>query len=136
MSFRKLGAVILLVSDMEKSVRFYKETLNIPLKKRSDQWTEFFNRETVLALHPAKHKEHLKAGQHILIGFTAGDFDRTMKNLQEKNVTFFKKPREEGFGKHAIIEDPDGHLVSIVKLKEENQQEDDGFDLLGMIGAE
>ena len=86
-------------------------------------------------MHPAKHKEHLKAGQHILIGFTAGDFDRTMKNLQEKNVTFFKKPREEGFGKHAIIEDPDGHLVSIVKLKEENQQEDDGFDLLGMIGS-
>ena len=71
MSFRKLGAVILLVSDMDKSVQFYKETLNIPIKKKSDQWTEFFNKETVLALHPAKHKGHLKAGQHILIGFTA-----------------------------------------------------------------
>ncbi len=53
MSFRKLGAVILLVSDMDKSVQFYKEILNIPLKKKSDEWTEFFNKETVLALHPA-----------------------------------------------------------------------------------
>jgi lactoylglutathione lyase len=135
MSFRKLGAVILLVSDMNTSVQFYKEILNIPIKKRSDEWTEFFNKETVLALHPAKNKEKLKSGQHILIGFSASDFDQTIKNLQEKKVSFFKNPREEGFGKHAIIEDPDGHLISIVKLKE-NPQDPDGFDFLGLIGAE
>jgi predicted enzyme related to lactoylglutathione lyase len=135
MSFRKLSAVILLVSDMNTSVQFYKEILNIPLKKRSDEWTEFFNKETVLALHPAKNKEKLKSGQHILIGFSASDFDQTIKNLQEKKVAFFKNPREEGFGKHAIIEDPDGHLISIVKLKE-NPQDPDGFDFLGLIGAE
>ena len=135
MSFRKLGAVILLVSDMNKSVQFYKEILNIPLKKKSDEWTEFFNKETVLALHPAKNKEKVKSGQHILVGFSASDFDRTMRNLQDKKVIFFKNPREEGFGKHAIIEDPDGHLISIVKLKE-NPLEGDGFDFLGLVGAE
>ncbi len=135
MSFRKLGAVILLVSDMNKSVQFYKEILNIPLKKKSDEWTEFFNKETVLALHPAKNKEKVKSGQHILVGFSASDFDQTMRNLQDKKVIFFKNPREEGFGKHAIIEDPDGHLISIVKLKE-NPIEGDGFDFLGLVGAE
>ncbi len=135
MSFRKLGAVILLVSDMNKSVQFYKEILNIPLKKKSDEWTEFFNKETVLALHPAKNKEKIKSGQHILVGFSASDFDQTMRNLQDKKVIFFKNPREEGFGKHAIIEDPDGHLISIVKLKE-NPLEGDGFDFLGLVGAE
>ena len=62
MSFRKLGAVILLVSDMNKSVQFYRETLNLPLKKESDEWTEFFNKETVLALHPVKHKEESEIG--------------------------------------------------------------------------
>ncbi len=135
MSFRKLGAVILLVSDMNKSVQFYKEILNIPLKKKSDEWTEFFNKETVLALHPAKNKEKVKSGQHILVGFSVSDFDQTMRNLQDKKVIFFKNPREEGFGKHAIIEDPDGHLISIVKLKE-NPLEGDGFDFLGLVGAE
>ena len=135
MSFRKLGAVILLVSDMNKSVQFYKEILNIPLKKKSDEWTEFFNKETVLALHPAKNKEKIKSGQHILVGFSASDFEQTMRNLQDKKVIFFKNPREEGFGKHAIIEDPDVHLISIVKLKE-NPLEGDGFDFLGLVGAE
>ncbi|CAN5585657.1 N/A [soil metagenome] len=135
MSFRKLGAVILLVSDMNKSVQFYRETLNLPLKQESDEWTEFFNKETVLALHPVKHKEKLKSGQHILLGFSASDFDITVDKLKEKGVVFFKNPKEEGFGKHAIIEDPDGHLISIVKLKS-NQNEEDGFDFLGLVGAE
>lgn len=135
MSFRKLGAVILLVSDMNKSVQFYRETLNLPLKKESDEWTEFFNKETVLALHPVKRKEKLKSGQHILLGFSASDFDNTVDKLKEKGVVFFKNPKEEGFGKHAIIEDPDGHLISIVKLKS-NQNEEDGFDFLGLVGAE
>lgn len=135
MSFRKLGAVILLVSDMNKSVQFYRETLNLPLKQESDEWTEFFNKETVLALHPVKHKEKLKSGQHILLGFSASDFDNTVDKLKEKGVVFFKNPKEEGFGKHAIIEDPDGHLISIVKLKS-NQNEEDGFDFLGLVGAE
>ncbi|MDF0680554.1 MAG: VOC family protein [Candidatus Nitrosocosmicus sp.] len=135
MSFRKLGAVILLVSDMNKSVQFYRETLNLPLKKESDEWTEFFNKETVLALHPAKHKQNLKSGQHILLGFSASDFDNTINKLKEKGVVFFKNPKEEGFGKHAIIEDPDGHLISIVKLKS-TQSEEDGFDFLGLVGAE
>ena len=135
MSFRKLGAVILLVSDMNKSIQFYRETLNLPLKKESDEWTEFFDKETVLALHPVKHKEKLKSGQHILIGFSASDFDNTVNKLKEKGVVFFKNPKEEGFGKHAIIEDPDGHLISIVKLKG-NQNEEDGFDFLGLVGAE
>lgn len=135
MSFKKLGAVILLVSDMNTSINFYKDILNLPLKRRSDDWTEFFNKETVLALHPTKHKENLKSGQHILIGFSAPDFDKTIKNLEEKQVVFFKRPKDEVFGKHAIIEDPDGHLISIVKLKE-NLLDGEGFDFLGMIGAE
>lgn len=135
MSFRKLGAVILLVSDMRRSIQFYKETLNLPIKKESEEWTEFFNKETVLALHPTKHKGNFRTGQHILIGFTAIDFDQTINSLKEKGIVFFKDAKDEGFGKHAIIEDPDGHLISIVKLKS-NQSDDDGFDFLGLVGAE
>lgn len=54
MTFGKIGAVILLVSDMETSTRFYRDVLNLPIKSQTKDWTEFFNRETVLALHPAR----------------------------------------------------------------------------------
>ena len=56
MAFDKVGAVILLVSNMEKSVAFYKDTLGLPIKTRSSDWTEFFSNKTVLALHPAKKR--------------------------------------------------------------------------------
>jgi lactoylglutathione lyase len=133
LTFRKVGAVILLVSDMEKSIRFYRDTLGIPIKTKSKAWTEFFNKDTVLALHPAKKKSKMKTGSGMLVGFEVSDLDSTVSKLKEKKVKFFKKPKEEPFGKHAIIQDPDGHLVSIAEIKEKSAE---GFDLLGLIGRE
>lgn len=133
MPFRKVGAVILLVSNMEKSIKFYSETLELPIKTRSKDWTEFFNNDTVLALHPApKNKTILKTDSGTLVGFEVTDLDSTVKKLKERRVKFFKRPKEEPFGKHAIVQDPDGHLISIAEINEKSL----GFDLLGFIGAE
>ena len=133
MAFRKVGAVILLVSNMERSVKFYKDTLGLPLKSKSKAWTEFFANETVLALHPAERKGNIKTGSAMLVGFEVSDLDATVKTLKEKKVKFFKKPRQEPFGKHAIIKDPDGHLISIAEIKAKATE---GFDLIGFFGAE
>jgi lactoylglutathione lyase len=134
LTFRKVGAVILLVSNMEKSIKFYSDILELPVKSRAKDWTEFFKNDTVLALHPApKKKKMLKTGSGILVGFEVTDLDSTVKKLKEKRVKFFKKPKEEPFGKHAIVQDPDGHLISIAQIKEKSSG---GFDLLGLIGAE
>jgi lactoylglutathione lyase len=131
--FRKVGAVILLVSNMEKSIKFYSETLELPIKTRSKDWTEFFNNDTVLALHPAPKKKTIpKTGSGTLVGFEVTDLDSTVKKLKERRVKFFKRPKEEPFGKHAIVQDPDGHLISIAEINEKSL----GFDLLGFIGAE
>ena len=135
MSFRKVGAVILLVTNMEKSIKFYNEILELPIKTKSEDWTEFFNKDTVLALHPApKNKKRiLKVGSGTLVGFEVSDLNSTIEKLKQKRVKFFKKPKEEPFGKHAIVQDPDGHLISIAEIKEKSSG---GFDLLGLIGAE
>jgi len=135
LKFRKVGAIILLVSNMEKSIKFYSETLGLPIKTRSKDWTEFFNKDTVLALHPAPKKRSMpKIGSGTLVGFEVTDLDPTIKRLKEKRVKFFKKPKQQPFGKHAIIQDPDGHLLSIAEISEKSSEE--GFDLLGFIGAE
>lgn len=133
MTFDKVGAVILLVSNMEKSVAFYKDTLGLPVKTTSSDWTEFFSNNTVLALHPAKKKSGIKPGAGMLVGFEVSDLGTTVNKLQEKNVRFYKKPKQEPFGKHAIIKDPDGHLISIAEIKAKATE---GFDLLGFFGAE
>jgi lactoylglutathione lyase len=66
------------------------------------------------------------------VGFMVNDLESTAKIL-EKKVKFFKEPKNESFGKHAIIEDPDGYLISIAEIKSKPAEE---FDLLGLLGTE
>ncbi|MDP9306365.1 MAG: VOC family protein [Thermoproteota archaeon] len=132
MSFKRLGAVILLVSDMDKSIKFYRDVLELPIKNTSSEWVEFFSSGTVLALHPSKSKSRTK-NSGVLVGFMVSDLEPVTKKLKDKKVEFFKEPKEESFGKHAIIADPDGHLISIAEISSKISE---GFDLIGLIGAE
>ncbi len=132
LTFKRLGAIILLVSDLDKSVKFYRDVLELPVKNTSPEWVEFFSSGTVLALHPSKIKARTK-NSGVLVGFMVGNLESVAKKLKEKNVEFFKEPKEESFGKHAIIVDPDGHLISIAEISAKISE---GFDLIGLIGAE
>ena len=132
MSFKRLGAVILLVSDMDKSIKFYRDVLELPIKNTSSEWVEFFSSGTVLALHPSKSKSRTK-NSGVLVGFMVSNLETVAKKFQDKKVEFFKEPKEESFGKHAIIADPDGHLISIAEISSKISE---GFDLIGLIGAE
>jgi lactoylglutathione lyase len=132
-SFKKIGSVILIVSEMEKSLVFYKDILGLPIKSQSEDWTEIFVKGTVLAMQPAENKTKLKTGISMLVGFMVSDLETNVKKLKENKVKFFKESKEEPFGKHAIIEDPDGHLISIAEI---NTEPAEGFDLLGLIGVE
>jgi predicted enzyme related to lactoylglutathione lyase len=118
---------------MKRSVNFYKSILGLPIKSQSSDWTEFFKNGTVLALHPAKKKDKLRSGSSMLIGFMVNDLEYSVKQLKKKKVKFLKQLTNEPFGKHSIIVDPDGHLISIAEL---NQKPTEGFDLLGLVGAE
>lgn len=132
LTFKRLGAVILLVSDMDKSMKFYRDVLELPVKNTSAEWVEFFSSGTVLALHPSKNKTRTK-NSGVLVGFMVSDLESVAQKLKDKNVEFFKKPKEESFGRHAIIVDPDGHLISIAEISSKSSE---GFDLIGLIGAE
>ena len=130
--FTRIGAVILLVSDIKRSIKFYRDILQMEMKEKSKDWVEFSTRGTVLALHPSR-KKRFKKTKSMLVGFSVSDFDDVCNSLKKKKVKFYKKPKQEPFGKHAIVQDPDGHLISIAEIKAKSAE---GFDLLGLIGAE
>jgi glyoxalase/bleomycin resistance protein/dioxygenase superfamily protein len=58
------------------------------------------------------------------LGFNGCELETVCSNLEKKKVKFHKKVTNEVFGKHAIIEDPDGHLISLAEMapKEEFTQ--------------
>jgi predicted enzyme related to lactoylglutathione lyase len=117
---------------MDKSMKFYRDVLELPVKNTSPEWVEFFSSGTVVALHPSKNKIRTK-NSGVLVGFMVSNLESVAKNLKDKKVEFFKEPKEESFGKHAIIVDPDGHLISIAEMSPKSSE---GFDLIGLIGAE
>jgi len=49
--FTQIDYTMVVVSDMTRSVAFYRDTLGIPLKFESPDWTEFQTGATTLALH-------------------------------------------------------------------------------------
>jgi catechol 2,3-dioxygenase-like lactoylglutathione lyase family enzyme len=122
--FNRISAVILLVSNMKKSIEFYKDVLGMEVKQQAEDWVEFSKQGTVLALHPTKEKNKLTKNINMLIGFNVSELESVCNNLEKKKVKFHKKVINEAFGKHAIIEDPDGHLISLAEMasKEEFTQ--------------
>jgi lactoylglutathione lyase len=50
----KLGYAIVYVKDMQRGIRFYRDTLGIPVRMEDAGWTEFAMQGFTLALHPAE----------------------------------------------------------------------------------
>jgi lactoylglutathione lyase len=119
--FDRLGAIILLVSDMKRSVKFYNNVLGMELKQKTRDWVEFSKQGTVLALHPSKKKTRITKNNSMLVGFNIGDLESLCIILRKKKIKFYKKLTIEAFGKHAIIEDPDGHLISLAEMNSEEE---------------
>ncbi len=129
--FGKISAIILLVADAPKLINFYRDVLGLEVKQESEDWIELSTKEgsTVLALYPKRDKKkssNVKQGlddgrRNTLIGFNVSDLDSVCKELEKRGANFFKRPSEESFGKHAIIEDPEGNLISIAEMKPKDE---------------
>lgn len=114
----KLDYVIAFVSDMDKSVAFYRDVLGFKVKNESHKWTEFDTEGTTLALHLADVSGHphthatMPAG-HCHIGLTVQDITAFHKEITAKGVKCIQPPKKEDFGSLAIYADPDGLPFSV-----------------------
>lgn len=125
--FKQIDYTMIVVSNMDRSVEFYRDKLGIPLKFQSPEWTEFATGATTLALHgggipadrPPSGDPSKQAGS-CTIGFSVQDVDKTYEELQAKGIRFVMPPtRREGEGiKLAVAIDPDGLPVSFAQLLE------------------
>jgi len=125
--FKQIDYTMIVVSDMDRSVEFYRDKLGIPLKFQSPEWTEFATGATTLALHgggvpaegPPTGDPSKRAGA-CSIGFNVEDVEKTYAELQAKGLRFVMPPTQrEGEGiKLAVAIDPDGLPISFAQLLE------------------
>jgi lactoylglutathione lyase len=125
--FKQIDYTMIVVSDMDRSVEFYRDKLGIPLKFQSPEWTEFATGATTLALHgggvpadgPPQGDPSKRAGA-CSIGFNVDDVDQTFAELQARGIRFVMAPtsRENEPIKLAVALDPDGLPISFAQLIE------------------
>ena len=122
--FNQLDYTMVIVSDMGRSVEFYRDRLGIPLKFQSPDWTEFQTGTTTLALHSGGIPRERTGGAGdkdagtCSIGFSVADVEETYEELKAKGIRFVMPPTQrEGEGiKLAVCLDPDGLPVSFAQV--------------------
>ena len=123
--FKQIDYTMVVVSDMRRSVDFYRDKLGIPLKFESPEWTEFATGATTLALHgggvptaPDPSADPSKTAGACSIGFNVDDVDKTYEELKARGIRFVMPPTQrEGEGiKLAVAIDPDGLPISFAQM--------------------
>ena len=118
---KKLDYAIVFVSDMKRSVTFYRDVLGMPLKYETPHWTEFSNDGSILALHPGDAINPMPASEGTApagschLGFVVEDLDAFHKHMQANKVACLHPPKKEEFGRLALYADPDGLPFSVAE---------------------
>src|SRR5713226_5463513 len=110
----KIDYTIVFVSDMKRSVEFYRDVMGLPLRFESPGWSEFATEGTTLALHPAGR---VAAGS-CHPGFSVGDINEFHKAMQARGVECTQPPKVQDFGiVLAVYADPDGLPISVAEAQ-------------------
>ena len=112
MNVKKVGNVILAVSDLNKSIEFYNKILGMPIKRQRENWVDLGQSGALISLHPAS-AELPTPNDMIMIGFVIGDVESAVNELKSKNVNVDREIQTREAGKNAIIRDPDGYMISL-----------------------
>ena len=123
----KLEEIVLFVSDLEKSLEFYRDILNFTVVNKSESVIELSssqkeNYSIMLTSNPgidsnSNIENTNNILQNIMLVFKISDMNEFKSIIQEKGIKIRKDVTDESYGKSIIIEDYDGHLVSLVEVK-------------------
>ena len=114
MNIKRVGNVILTVTDLGKSVEFYNKILGMPIKRERNNWVDLGQTGALLSLHPTSDTDgDSSIGNRILIGFVVGDVSSAIDELKLKNIKIHRDIQDKPSGKNAIILDPDGYMISL-----------------------
>jgi predicted enzyme related to lactoylglutathione lyase len=108
--FTKL-MVMVFVSDMDRSVRFYRDVLGLSLEMETPYWSMVRFGDVQIGLHPQTPVNPANpAGMSI--GFYVDDIDATVATLRGRGANVYGE-KQEDFGKIATATDPDGYRIEI-----------------------
>ena len=109
-----LYSVAIFVHDIGRAIRFYRDTLGLPLTKQGSFGAEFLEGETHVGVHPANHPEAKSlVGRHTGITLFVPELLHFCGVLHDRGVRFITEPTQQSWGIMAMIADPDGNMLAL-----------------------
>jgi catechol 2,3-dioxygenase-like lactoylglutathione lyase family enzyme len=106
----RLAYVIKFVGDMNAAVAFHRDTLGLPLKFQSPEWSEFATGDVTLALHAASADNPAGAVQ---LGYAVDDLKGLYADRAKAGINFTSEPRAVHGSPIAKFRDNEGRECSI-----------------------
>jgi predicted enzyme related to lactoylglutathione lyase len=109
---RAVDFILLPVSDLDRAVQFYRDTLGLPLAMHHPeyQWAEFSGGNVTLGLHGGAASE-AGAGRGPQVALAVDDVRLACARLHAHGVTVIEGPTDFGVCVCARLADPDGNIV-------------------------
>lgn len=118
--FKELFAVCLLISDFDKSLNFYRDTLRLELNTQNGKFADFKLNGTSLAIFEQSEattmfpKKFMHAGGGCVLAYQVPNVKETCEELQTKGVEIIEGPKLTPWGqKVAYFQDPDQNIWEI-----------------------
>lgn len=121
----RLGYAILFVSDLDRSVEFYRDAIGLELRFAAQAYAEFVTEGSKFALFPRSELYGL-IGRHAPsdpvpwpqgeVAFFVDDVDSEYQRLQALNVAVLSAPTDRPWGERTLhIADPDGNVIELTQ---------------------
>jgi lactoylglutathione lyase len=115
----RVNYAIVFVSDMKRSVSFYRDVIGLPLRFESPGWTEFATEGATLALHVSAGSTSEEVGTphdaagRCRPGLSVPNLDDFHKRMAESHVACIQEPTAVFGARVAQYVDPDGLAISV-----------------------
>jgi lactoylglutathione lyase len=119
--FERIDYVRVMVTDMDRSIVFYRDLLGLRVRFTSPDWTELDTGHTTLALHAGAKQAGVwdkRLGGTASLGFYVKDVDAAARELRARGVRLLLEPENRPGEpiRLAVIADPDGLEINLTQL--------------------
>ncbi|TMI09492.1 hypothetical protein E6H34_01735 [Candidatus Bathyarchaeota archaeon] len=114
----RIDEILIQVSDLKRSLKFYRDGLGILFKPTlyGDGSFEAEVGQTTILLHPDFDDsiKKLKRGAGILIHFWVSDADVYCEAIHKRGIVLDEEPEDRPWGRHFAVVDPDGYRIEFL----------------------
>jgi lactoylglutathione lyase len=124
----RLGYAILFVSDLERSIAFYRDVIGLPFRFAAEDYAEFATEGAKFALYARRALPQLigveaPAGEASWpqgeVAFFVDDVDAEHERLVSAGARVLAPPADRPWGERTLhVADPDGNVVELTRAKE------------------